>query len=90
MFGRDTPTLKLKTLCEQRPLRTPSIDQVVTSTTIPEKGTQEPYCESYFWWINPESTITIEDIVALYRYQYDKNFIYHTPSEKLNSIWYAL
>jgi len=68
-------------------LRTISIDQVLTP--IPELGTPEPYHESYFWWINPENTVTLNDITTLYEYQYGENFTYKTPSEKSNSIWYT-
>ena len=64
-----------------------SIDEVLSP--IPELRTQEPYHESYVWWINTENTGTIEDITALYHYQYGDNFIYRTPSEKSNSIWYT-
>jgi len=89
MFGRDTHTSKSKKKkpFEPRPLRTISIDEVLTP--IPELGTQEPYHESYFWWINPENLVTLKDITALYQYQYGKNFIYHTHSEKSNSIWHT-
>jgi len=88
MFGRDTQTPQPKEKpFEPRPVRTVSINEVLT--LIPELGTQEPYHESYFWWINPENTVTLEDITALYQYQYDKDFIYHTHSEKSNSIWYT-
>ena len=87
MFGRDTRTPNPKKPFEPRPLRTISINEVLTP--IPELGTQEPYNESYFWWINPENTVTLEDISALYQYQYGKDFIYKTPSEKSNSIWYT-
>jgi len=87
MFGRDTNTPKLKKPFEPRPLRTISIDEVLTP--IPALGTQESSQEFYFWWINPENTVTIEDIAALYHYQYGENFTYETPSEKGNSIWYT-
>jgi len=87
MFCRDTHTPKPKKPFEPRPLRTITIDEVLTP--IPELGTQEPYHQSYFWWINPENTITLADITALYQYQYGENFTYKTPSEKSNSIWYT-
>jgi len=87
MFARDTHTPKPKNPFEPRPLKIISIDTVLTP--IPELGTQEPYNESYFWPINPENTITGEDIAALYQYKYRKEFIYRTPSEKSNSIWYT-
>jgi len=87
MFGRDTHTPKPKKPFEPRPLRTISTDEVLTP--IPELGPQEPYYESYFWWINPENTITLEEITALYQHQYGENFIYHTPSTKSNSVWYT-
>jgi len=87
MFGRDTHTPKPKKSFEPRPLRTISIDQVLTA--IPALGTQESYLESYSWWINPENTVTLADIAALYQYPYSKDFIYKTPSEKSNSIWYT-
>jgi len=77
MFGRETHTRKPRKPFEPRPLRTISIDEVLTPT--PELGTQEPYDESYFRWINPENTVTLEDISALYQYQYCQNFVYHTP-----------
>jgi len=86
MFGRDTHTPKPKKPLP-RPLRTISINEVLTP--IPELGTQEPYQESYSWWINPVNTVTLEDITALYQYQYGKDVTYHTPSEKSNSIWYT-
>ena len=70
MFGRDTHTPKPKRPFEPRPLRTISIDEVLTPT--PELGTQEPYHESYFWWINPDYSVTLEDIATLYQYQYGK------------------
>jgi len=84
MFGRDSHTPKP---FEPRPLTTVSIDEVLTP--IPEVGRQEPYDESYIWWINPENTVSLEDIAALYQYQYGKEFTYLTPSEKSNSIWYT-
>jgi len=87
MSGRDTHTPKPKKPFEPRPLRTIAINEVLTP--IPELGTQEPYYESYFWWINPQNTITLQDIIALYQYQYGKDFLYHTHSEKSNSIWYT-
>jgi len=87
MFGRDTQTPKPKKPFEPRPTRTTSIQEVLTP--IPELGTQEPYNESYFWSINPDNTVTLQDIAALYHYQYGKEFSYHTPSEKTNSIWYT-
>jgi len=89
MFGRDTHTPKHKKPFEPRPLKTASIEQVLNPTDIPELGTQEPYDESYFWWINPENTVILEDIATLYRYQYGENFTSHTPLEKENSIWYT-
>jgi len=87
MFGTDTHTRKPKKPCEPRPLRSILIDEVLTP--IPELGTQEPYNESYFWWTNPENTITLEEIAALYQYQYGSNFIHKTPTEKTNSSWYT-
>jgi len=87
MFGRDTPTPKPKNPFEPRLLRTISINEVLTP--LPELGTQEPYYESYFCWINPENTISLEDLTALYQYQYRENFTCKTPSEKSNSIWYT-
>jgi len=66
MVGRDAYTPKSETLFEPRPLRTISIEEALTP--IPELGTQEPYYESYFWWINPESTVTSKDIAAQYEY----------------------
>ena len=65
MFGRDTHTPKLEKPFEPRPTKTISIEDV--RTPIPELATQEPYYESYFCWINPENTITLEDFTALYR-----------------------
>ena len=85
MFGRDTHTPKPKKPFAPRPLRTISIDEVLTA--IPELGTQEPYYECYFWWINPENPATLEDRTTLYEYQYGENFTYKTHSEKSHSIW---
>jgi len=76
MLGRNTSTLKPKTLHESRPLRITSCDEVLNSTEILEPGTQEPYHESYFWWIHPDNTITMEDIAALYEYQSGEHFAY--------------
>jgi len=87
MFGKDTQTRKPKKPFEPRPTRTTSIEEVLTP--IPELGTQEPYNQSYFWWIKPENTVTVEDIAALYQYQYGKDCIYHTPSKQSNSVWYT-
>jgi len=87
MFGGDTHTPKPKKPFEPTPLRTISIDEVLTP--LPELGTQEAYYKSYLWWTNPENTVTLVDIDALYRYQYGENFAYHTPTEKSNSIWYT-
>jgi len=84
MFGRDTQTPKAKKAFEPRPTRTTSIEEVLSP--LRELGTQEPYNESYFRWINPENTVTLEDIAALYQYQYGKQFTYHRPLEKTNSI----
>jgi len=87
MFGSDPHTPKPKKPFEPRPLTTILIDEVLTP--IPELETEEPYHECYFWWMNPENTITLEDIAALSQYQYGKEFTYHTPSEKSHSIWYT-
>jgi len=87
MFARDTHTPKPTIPFEQRPLRTTSIEEVLTP--IPELGTQDPDHKNYFWWINPENTVTLEDIAALYQYQYGKEFIYYPPSEKSNSFLYT-
>jgi len=87
MFGTVTHTPKATKPLEPRPTKTISIQEVLTP--IPELGTPEPYHESYFWWINPENTVTLEDITALYQYHYGENFTYLTPSEKSNSIWYT-
>jgi len=87
MFGRDTHTPKPKKPFEPRPLRTISIDEVLTP--IPELGTQETYNEFYFESTNPENTVPLEDIATVYQYRYGKDFTYHTPSEKSNSIWYT-
>jgi len=87
MFGRDTLTPKPKKAFEPRPWRTIAIDEV--HTPIPQLGTPEPYYESYFWWINPENTVTLEDIATLYEYQRSKDIIYHTPSEKPNPAWHT-
>jgi len=89
MFGRDTDTAKPNTLFQRRPLRTISIAQIITPTVTKDLGTEEPYHESYFRWINPENTVTVEDLTALYRYQNGENFTYHTPSEKEHSAWYT-
>jgi len=88
MFGLDTHTPKPKKPFERRPLRTTSIDQVL-KPDIPEIGTQDPYHESDFWWINPENTVTFGDITAPYLYQYGENFTYQTRFEKENSVWYT-
>jgi len=87
MLGRETHTPKPKKPFEPRPLRSISINEVLTP--IPELWTKEPYHESYFWWRNSENTVTLEDIAALYQYQYVKNFISHTPSEKSNPVSYT-
>jgi len=87
MFGRDTHTPKPKKPFEPTPLRTIAIHEVLTP--IPELGTQEPYNESYIWWIKPENTVTLEDLAALYQYQYGQDFIYSTPAENSNPIWYT-
>ena len=87
MFGRDTHTPKPKKPFEPRPKKPVSIDEVLTP--IPELGTQEPSNNSYFWWTNPENTVTLEDIAALYQYQYGKDITYNTPSEQSHSIWYT-
>jgi len=84
MIVRETHTPKPEKPFEQRPTKTISIDEVLA-----ELGTQEPYHQSYFYWINPENTVTLEDITALYQHQYGENFIYHTPSTKSNSIWFT-
>ena len=80
MFGRDTHTRKRKKPFEPRPFRTISLDEVLTP--IPELGTEKPNPESYFWWMNPEDTITLEDIATLSQYHYVKEFTNHTHSEK--------
>jgi len=87
MFGRHTQTPKDKKPLEPRPTRTTSIEEVLIP--IPELGTQNPYNHSYFCWINPENTVTLEDIATLYQYQYGKEFPYHIPAEITNSIWYT-
>jgi len=66
MFGRDTDTPKPNTLFEPQPLRTTSIDQVLSSTKDLDEGKLDPYHESYFYWINPEHTVILEAIAALY------------------------
>ena len=66
MFGRDTYTPKSDTLFEPRPLRTTSIAQIYPKTFIDEKGTKEPYHETYAFWTNPENIITTTDLQDLY------------------------
>jgi len=78
MFGRDTNTPKSNTLFEPTPLRTTSIDQTLSSTEELNEGTLEPYHKSYFYWINPQGVVTLEDIAELSRYQYGEHFTYHT------------
>jgi len=46
MFGRDTKAHKPETLFKPRPLRTTTIDQVHSSTEIPELGIQGTYHEA--------------------------------------------
>jgi len=87
MFGRNSHTPKPKKPFQLRPVRNTTRDEVFTP--IPELGTHEPYYESYFWWINPENTVTLQEITALYQYDYGENFTYKTPSEKSTSIWYT-
>jgi len=82
MFGRDTYTPKPDTPFEPRPLRFTSIDKVILPSIILENGTEEPYHETDFWWTNRENTFTIEDIAALYQFQYGENLTYHTSSER--------
>jgi len=86
MFRRDTHSPKPQKPFEPRPFNTTAIDEVLNARYISKIGTHEPYQESYFWWINPESTIPLEDIAALYQYQDGPNFTRHTPSQKSNSI----
>jgi len=89
MFGRDThsPKTNKQKPFVPTPLRTITIDEVLTP--IPKLGTQEPYYESYLWWKNPENTVTLGDIAALYEHQYGEHVTYKTPSENLNSILYT-
>jgi len=87
MFGRDTHTPNPKKPFEPRPVRTIGIDEGLTH--IPELGTREPYYESYFWWVNPGNCVTEEDIAKLHIHRYGEDFIYKTPSEISNSIWYT-
>jgi len=89
MFGTDTDTPKTNTLFETRPLRTIPIAQIMPPNVTKELGTEEPYHESYFWWINPENAVTHEEITPLYRYQYSENLTYHTPCEQENFVWYT-
>ena len=48
-----------------------------------------PYRESYYFWTNPENTVTLEDIANLYRHQLGEDFNYSLHSEDLEERWYT-
>ena len=77
------------TIFEPRPVRTYTIDETLPIAPIPERGTENPYYESYWFWINPENRITHEDITALYQYQLGEDFDHPTRSESLSERWYT-
>ena len=75
---------------EPRLVRTNSILELLVPTTpISEDGTELPYHESYYFWTNPEITLTLEDIATLYRYQLGEDFNYSPHSEELGEGWYT-
>ena len=75
---------------EPRQVQTYSIfELLVPVTPISEHGTELPYHESYHFWVNPENTITLEDIADLYQYQLGEDFKYTTRSEELSEKWYT-
>ena len=69
---------------DPRPVRTNSIlELLVPATPISEDETKLLYHESYYFWTNPEITVTLEDIANLYRYQFGEDFNYSPHSEDL-------
>ena len=75
------------TIFEPRPVRTHSIAELLPIVPIPEKGTEEPYHESWWYWTNPDNTITHTDIVALRHYLYGEEFEYPIASEDVQEHW---
>ena len=64
------------------------LELLVPVTPISENGTDLPYQAPYSFWIDPETTIILEDIADLYRCQLGEDFNYTTRSESLSKKWY--
>ena len=57
-------------------LTLPSIEKVWLLETR-----QESFTESFYYWVNTETTLTIEDLETLYTYLEDKEFHWEPPTE---------
>ena len=67
--------------------RTYSIFEILPP--VYEKGTLEPYYESYFFWTKPENRIMRNDLEVLYRYQFGNSYQYCSSSDPLSKKWYT-
>ena len=57
-------------------LTLPSIEQVWLSETR-----YESFTETFYYWVNTETTLTTEDLETLYTYLEDEEFHWESPTE---------
>ena len=68
---------RLDKITEPHPdLTLPSIEQVWLSETR-----YEPFTETFYYWVNTETTLTTEDLEILYTYLEDEEFHWEPPTE---------
>jgi len=80
----------LDSIFEPRPLYTFAIAEELEdyiSISVPELGTEEPYYETYYEWVNSTDTITEGDLALLYRYQADSEEACWKPFNGSYSEW---
>ena len=87
MSTKDNYLLTLDSIFEPRPSHTPAIAEVYVPTPVPELGTEKPYHETYYEWVNSIDTITEHDLALLYRYQADSTEACWKPFDGSYSEW---
>ena len=77
----------LDCIFEPKAYHTPAIAEIYVLTPVPELGTEEPYYETYYEWVNSIDTITEDDIALLYQYQADSPEACWKPFDGSYSEW---
>ena len=80
----------LDSIFEPRPLYTFAIAEELEEYVpipVPELGTEEPYYETYYEWVNSTDTNTEDDLALLYQYQADSEKACWKPFDGSYSEW---